>query len=61
MPPPIPAPGSLELLHNQAPSKHFALRTTACLALHDGFTASVAAGPGTVAITSDLPGLEVSG
>lgn len=55
------APGSLELLHNQAPGKRFDLRTTACLALHDDFTASVAAGPGTVAVTSDLPGLEVSG
>lgn len=50
--------GAMELLTNSVPQKEVVLKTSANLALHDNFSAKVVAGPGRVAVESDLPGLK---
>ncbi|MDE3164613.1 MAG: hypothetical protein KGN36_02320 [Acidobacteriota bacterium] len=51
------APGELELVVNSVRGKAIALKTTGSTTLSEGFRAAAVAGPGTVAIDSDLPGL----
>ena len=54
-------PGTMDLLVNRAPGKQLVLHTASNTALADDFTARVTAGPGTIAVESDLPGLKKSG
>ena len=51
------AKGSFELVENTSKNKTVILKTTGSVVLEDSFSASVKAGPGTIKIDSDLPGL----
>lgn len=50
--------GAMELLTNSVPNKRIVLQTSSNVALQDDFKALVNAGPGTVIVESDLPGLK---
>ncbi|HEY3333503.1 MAG TPA: hypothetical protein VGK19_25955 [Capsulimonadaceae bacterium] len=52
-------PGPFNFVTNAVPRKSIALKTTACLALHDDFAACVDAGPGSIDVTSDMPVIEL--
>ena len=52
---------TLPLLTNEMPDKRIILKTTGSMALHEGFVASVEAGPGSIRVESDLPGLNTDG
>lgn len=49
--------GALELISNELPQRRIELQTQGSVVLHDGFTAKVSPGPGTITVKSDLPGL----
>lgn len=51
-------PGKFEFVTNSVPGKQILLKTSGSLERHEGFSAAVVAGPGSVGVESDLTGLK---